>query len=115
MIEAVSAANTGLDASQLDIDTSSNNLANLNTTSFKANLALFQDLFYSTLQAAGQPGPASIQLGRGVKLSSTDKLFTQGPLINTGQALDVAIDGNGFFQVTRPDGTTAFTRDGAFR
>ena len=107
MIEAITASNTGLDASQDQINTASNNLANLNTTSFKANRTLFQDLLYTTLQQ-------STQLGRGVSLSSTDKLFGEGPLANTGNSLDVAFDGNGFFQVKLPDGSTAYTRNGTF-
>jgi flagellar basal-body rod protein FlgG len=114
MIEAITTSNTGLDASQADLDTTSNNLANLNTISFKANRALFQDLIYVGEHTAPPGVPAFTQLGRGVLLSTTDKLFAQGPLQNTGRDLDVAIDGNGFFQITRPDGTTAYTRDGAF-
>jgi flagellar basal-body rod protein FlgG len=114
MIEAITASNSGLDASQDQLDTASNNLANLNTTGFKSNRVLFQDLLYTTLQAAGLRAPVGTQLGRGVKLSSTDKLFGEGPLQNTGNQLDVAIDGNGFFQVSLPDGRTAFTRAGNF-
>src|SRR5689334_11004561 len=103
MIQAISTSNTGLDASQALLDVTSNNLANLNTTGFKSNQVGFQDLFY----VAGA--------GLGVRVSSTDKSFAAGPLQSTGNPLDVAIQGNGFFQVTRPDGSTAFTRDGAFR
>ncbi len=114
MIEAITTANTGLDASQEQLDTSSNNLANLNTTGFKANRVLFQDLLYTTLQAGSATDPTSTQLGRGVKLSSTDKLFGEGALTNTGNPLNVAINGNGFFQVRLPDGSTAYTRAGNF-
>ncbi|HEX5270950.1 MAG TPA: flagellar basal-body rod protein FlgG [Gemmataceae bacterium] len=114
MIEAITTSNTGLDASQNQLDTSSNNLANLNTTGFKANRVLFQDLLYTTLNAPSATNPAGTQLGRGVKLSSTDKLFGEGPLQNTGTQTDVAIDGSGFFVVKLPDGSTAYTRAGNF-
>jgi flagellar basal-body rod protein FlgG len=115
MIEAVSTSITGLDASQSMLDASSNNLANLNTTSFKSNRVLFQDLIYVSDQIPGLREPAGTQVGRGVALSSTDKQFGQGPLINTGVSLDVAIDGAGFFQIKLPDGTTVYTRNGSFR
>jgi flagellar basal-body rod protein FlgG len=115
LIAAIAAGNTGLNANQSQLDTAGNNLANLNTTSFKANQVQFQDLFYVTLNYPTFPAPVGEQLGAGVRLSSTSKQFTQGPLENTGQQLDVAIDGNGFFQVLRPDGSTAFTRNGTFQ
>jgi flagellar basal-body rod protein FlgG len=114
MIEAIATSDTGLDASQSQLDTASNNLANLNTVGFKANRTLFQDLLYTTLETAGPIAPVGTQLGRGVKLSSTDKLFGEGPLQNTGGQTDVAIEGNGFFQVKLADGRTAFTRAGNF-
>jgi flagellar basal-body rod protein FlgG len=112
MIEAITTANTGLDASQTFLDSTGNNLANLNTTAFKSSRTLFQDLLYVTTVFPGLFAPAGAQIGRGVEVSSNDRQFTQGTLINTGQQLDVAIDGAGFFQVLRPDGTTAYTRDG---
>jgi flagellar basal-body rod protein FlgG len=115
MIEAIQASNTGLDASQSSIDTASNNLANVNTTSFKANSILFQDLLYTTTQIAGLTAPAGTQIGRGVQVSSTDKRFGQGPLQSTGTALDVAIEGQGFFKVKRPDSSIAYTRSGTFQ
>jgi flagellar basal-body rod protein FlgG len=116
LVQAINVSDTGLNASQSQLDTAGNNLANLNTTSFKANQVRFQDLFYITLVAPSFPGPAvGTQLGSGVRLSSTDKQFTQGPLISTGVPLDVAIDGQGFFQVLRPDGSTAYTRNGTFQ
>jgi flagellar basal-body rod protein FlgG len=121
MIQGISASTTGLNASQTLLDVTSNNLANLNTTGFKTSQVGFQDLFYATLSGvgtAGGPGASAAvptQVGLGVRVSSTAKSFAQGPLQNTGNPLDVAIEGNGFFQVTRPDGTTAFTRDGTFR
>jgi len=115
MIEGIIVSNTGLNASQSLLDTAGNNLANINTDGFKANRVLFQDLFYVTLQAPAAIAPAGTQLGLGVRLSSTDKLFTEGTLINTGRSLDVAIVGNGFFQVTLPGGSTAYTRNGSFQ
>ncbi len=94
MIEAISASTTGLSAAQTLLDVTSNNLANINTTGFKTAGVGFQD---------------------GVAVASTDRSFAQGPLQSTGNPLDVAIQGNGFFQVVRPDGSAAFTRDGSFR
>jgi flagellar basal-body rod protein FlgG len=108
MIEAISTSSTGLNAGQALLDVTSNNLANLNTMGFKGSQVGFQDLLYVS-------GAAGLQVGRGVQVSSADKSFAQGPLQNTGSPLDVAIQGNGFFQVTRPDGTTAYTRDGSFQ
>jgi flagellar basal-body rod protein FlgG len=120
MIQGLFASNTGLDASQNQINTTSNNLANLNTTAFKTNQIRFEDLFYNTLQAVGAangnvtlPGP--IQVGHGVATSSTAKSFTQGALQNTGQPLNLAVDGNGFFQLALPGGNTVYTRDGTFQ
>lgn len=109
MIEAVYTSNTGLNASQALLDASGNNLANINTTSFKANRAAFQDLLSAPV--AGQ----ILKVGRGTRLSSTSKLFGEGPLQNTGLPLDVAIDGNGFFQLTLPGGAVRYTHDGSFR
>ncbi len=115
MIEAIITSITGLDASQTFLDTTGNNLANLNTTAFKAARILFQDLIYVATQIPGLKQPAGTELGRGVAVSSTDQLFTQGPLQNTGRTLDVAIDGPGFFQVSLPGGGTAYTRDGSLQ
>src|SRR5690242_20105548 len=109
MIEAISTSNTGLNAAQALLDITSNNLANINTTGFKANGIGFQDLLYAAV-----PGLGGLPVGRGVQVASTDKSFAQGPLQNTGQPLDVAIEGNGFFPVVRPDGSIACTRDGSF-
>jgi flagellar basal-body rod protein FlgG len=114
MIEAIATSNTGLDASQDQLDTAGNNLANINTTGYKANRDLFQDLLYTTLANASTGSPSSTQLGRGVQLSSTDKLFGEGSLENTGGSTDVAIDGDGLFAVTLPNGGTAYTRAGNF-
>jgi flagellar basal-body rod protein FlgG len=113
MIEAISTSNTGLNAAQTLLDVTSNNLANLNTTGFKAGAVGFQDLLSVAVQGPG-PSSAGLQVGRGVAVASADKSFAQGPLQITGRSLDVAIQGNGFFQVSRPDGSVAYTRDGSF-
>ncbi len=120
LIQGLFTSNTGLDASQTQINTTSNNLANLNTTAFKTNQIRFEDLYYNTLQAVGAvngnvtlPGP--IQTGNGVATASTAKSFTQGALQSTGQPLDLALDGNGFFQVVLPSGGTVYTRGGSFQ
>ncbi len=119
MIEAISASTTGLNASQALLDVTSNNLANIDTTSFKAGAVRFQDLLSATVSgpaasSQGVSSPGGLQVGRGVAVASTSASFAQGPLQSTGQPLDVAIQGNGFFQVTRPDGSVAYTRDGSF-
>jgi flagellar basal-body rod protein FlgG len=119
LFQALNTSNTGVNASQDLLNTAGNNLANLNTTAFKANQVSFQDLFYATLAAVGvsRQGPSPdvpTQSGYGVLLASTSKSFTQGPLQSTGNPLDVALNGPGFFQVTLPDGSTAYTRTGTF-
>lgn len=114
-------AKTGLDAQQTRMGVISNNLANVNTTGFKRDRAAFEDLLYQTVR---QPGgatseqtqlPTGLQLGTGVRVAATAKNFTQGNLNQTGNALDVAINGRGFFEVLMPDGSTAYTRDGSFQ
>jgi flagellar basal-body rod protein FlgG len=125
-IRALSTAATGMLAQQLNVDVISNNLANVNTTGFKKSRANFQDLIYQTLQRAGtslsadqdNQRPNGVQIGLGVRESSVQKIFLQGPLSNTGVQTDIAIDGEGFFQVKvldnqAPDGI-AYTRTGAF-
>jgi flagellar basal-body rod protein FlgG len=109
-----------MEAQQFQMDTISNNLANVNTTGFRRNEARFQDLVYQEMRAPGSPVGASVvpvgqDVGLGVKVGSSEKIFTQGNLMQTGNPLDVAIQGDGFFQVTMPDGTTAYTRDGSFK
>jgi flagellar basal-body rod protein FlgG len=109
-----------MEAQQFSMDTISNNLANVNTTGFRRNEARFQDLVYQEMRAPGSPVGASVvpvgqDVGLGVKIGSSEKIFTQGNLMQTGNPLDVAIQGDGFFQVTMPDGTTAYTRDGSFK
>jgi len=110
-----------MQSQQLNLDVISNNLANVNTTGFKKNKIEFQDLLYQTLRSSGadQGGgntvPAGLQVGHGSRAVSTAKIFTDGELTRTGERLDVAIQGDGFFEVQMPDGTRAFTRDGAFK
>ena len=120
MMRALYSAATGMIAQQYNMDTISNNLANVDTAGFKGNFARFQDLIYQNIQSPGAPiGPSIVpvgqQVGLGVKVGSSEKIFTQGSLLQTGNPLDTAIEGDGFFQVTLPDGTTAYTRDGSFK
>ncbi len=121
MMRALWTASTGMVAQQANIDVISNNLANVNTTGFKKARSDFQDLIYQTVR---QPGattgpdtqlPTGIQVGHGVRQVATQKIYTPGNYLSTGNSLDVAIEGDGFFQITMPDGTLAYTRDGAFK
>lgn len=121
MIRSLWTARTGLDAQQTQLDVISNNLANVSTNGFKRSRAVFEDLLYQTLR---QPGAQStqqtqissgLQIGTGVRPIATERIHTQGNLQQTGNALDVAIQGEGFFQIQMPDGTTNYTRDGAFQ
>ena len=120
MDPALRTAATGMRAQQLRTEVIANNLANVNTTGFKRSRAHFEDLLYQTVQgstAVGAPDAATtpaIQVGRGVRLSSVQRLHAQGALENTGRSLDVAIEGEGLFQVQTPDGQVAYTRDGSF-
>lgn len=120
MMRSLWTAKTGLEAKQTSIDVIANNLANVSTTGFKKQRAVFEDLLYQTMRQPGaQSGqatqiPNGVQLGVGVQVISTARDFTQGSLQQTGSAFDVAINGKGFFQVLMPDGTTAYTRNGAF-
>jgi flagellar basal-body rod protein FlgG len=121
MIRALFTAATGLSAQETNIDVISNNLANVNTNGYKKSRADFQDLMYQYEIEPGAPtsatttNPTGIQIGLGVKTSSVQKVFTQGDLTSTGNQLDIAIEGDGFFQVTRPDGTFAYSRAGSLR
>lgn len=120
MMRALYTAASGMEALQYNMDTISNNLANVNTTGFRRNEARFQDLVYQELRAPGTPVGASVvpvgqDVGLGTKVGSSEKIFTQGNLEQTGNSLDLAIEGDGFFQVTQADGTTAYTRDGSFK
>ncbi|MXS82330.1 flagellar basal-body rod protein FlgG [Nitrosomonas oligotropha] len=121
MIRSLWIAKTGLDAQQTKMDVISNNLANVSTNGFKRARAVFEDLLYQTIRQPGAQSsqqtqlPSGLQLGTGVKPVSTESIFTQGGLQQTENQRDVAIRGVGFFQVLLPDGTTAYTRDGAFQ
>ncbi len=120
MIRALYTAATGMKAQQLYLDNVSNNLANINTTGYKRSQVNFQDLLYEKRYIAGADSsqgfeiPSGIQLGGGVRPISTTKVFSQGNQQTTNRNLDFAIEGQGFFQINRPDGTIAYTRDGAF-
>lgn len=120
MIRSLWIARTGMDAQQMQMDVIANNLANTSTTGFKRSRAVFEDLLYQTLRQPGAQSsqqtqiPAGLQLGTGVQPVSTERIHTQGNLQQTGNALDVAINGAGFFQILMPDGTTSYTRDGSF-
>lgn len=121
MIRALWTAASGMQAQQLNVDVVANNLANVNTAGFKKSRADFQDLMYQSLRTTGAPStnatqiPSGIQVGLGSKSSSVTKLFTPGNINQTGNELDVAIEGDGFFQIQMPDGTTAYSRAGAFK
>jgi flagellar basal-body rod protein FlgG len=110
-----------MESQQMNLDVISNNLANVNTTGFKESKLEFQDLLYQTTRAAGsQQGggnelPGSLQIGQGSIPIATERIFTQGDLSQTGGNLDIAIQGQGFFQVQMPDGSLAYTRDGSFK
>jgi len=112
---------TGLEAQNTDIKVISNNLANVSTTSFKKGRAVFEDLLYQNVRQPGGQStestelPSGLMLGTGVRTVATQKIHAQGSIVNTENQLDIAINGKGFFQVTRPDGTTAYTRDGALQ
>jgi flagellar basal-body rod protein FlgG len=121
MNQALWIAKTGLDAQQTRMAVISNNLANTNTTGFKRDRASFEDLLYQTVRQPGAASseqtqlPTGLQTGTGVRVAATAKQFAQGNLNQTGNALDVAINGRGFFEVLMPDGSTAYTRDGSFQ
>lgn len=121
MIRSLWISKTGLDAQQTQMDVISNNLANVSTTGFKKSRAVFEDLLYQTMRQPGAASsqqtqlPTGLQLGTGVQLVATERVHTQGNLQKTDDARDVAIRGDGFFQVSMPDGTLAYTRDGSFK
>ncbi|MCB1937181.1 MAG: flagellar basal-body rod protein FlgG [Nitrosomonas sp.] len=121
MIRSLWISKTGLDAQQTKMDVIANNLANVSTNGFKRARAVFEDLLYQTIRQPGAQSsqqtqiPSGLQLGVGVRPVATESIFTQGSLQQTGNSRDVAIQGAGFFQVLMPDGTTAYTRDGAFQ
>ncbi|MGE5255956.1 MAG: flagellar basal-body rod protein FlgG [Hyphomicrobiales bacterium] len=121
MIRSMWAAASGMQAQSMNIDVIANNIANVTTTGFKRSRAEFQDLLYETMQPPGgstsenTQAPTGIQLGHGVRPVAVAKNFAEGELQLTKNELDLAIEGNGFFQVTLPNGTTAYTRAGAFK
>lgn len=120
MYAALWIAKTGLDAEQTRMSVISNNLANVNTTGFKRDRAVFEDLMYQNVRQAGAAStedttlPSGLYIGTGVRTVATQKLHSQGNLNQTNNSLDVAIQGNGFFQVTHPDGSLVYSRDGTF-
>jgi len=121
MIRSLWIAKTGLDAQQTQLDVISNNLANVSTNGFKRARAVFEDLLYQTLRQPGAQSsqqttiPSGLQLGTGVQPIATEKINTQGSLTQTSNPLDLAINGQGYFQIQMPDGTLAYTRDGSFQ
>lgn len=121
MIRALWSSASGMQAQQMNIDVISNNLANVNTSGFKKSTIQFQDLMYQTEKvpgsrlADGSSTAVGLQVGYGSTPSVTSKSFVQGEMQHTGEQLDVAIEGKGFFEVQLPDGTLAYTRDGAFK
>jgi len=121
MIKALWIAKTGLEAQQTRMGVTSNNLANVNTTGFKRDRAVFEDLLYQNVRQTGAQSsqnnrlPTGLQLGTGVRTVATEKIHTLGNIVQTSNSLDVAIQGRGFFQVLKPDGTLGYSRDGSFK
>ena len=121
MLRALYSSAAGMQSQQTNLDIIANNLANVNTTGFKKDKAEFQDLLYQTArtpgadQGGGNQLPTGVQIGHGSRLVATSKVFTTGELTSTGERLDVAIQGDGFFEVQMPDGSRAYTRDGALK
>ena len=120
MLRSLWIAKTGMDAQQTGIDIISNNLANSSTNAYKKIAPIFQDLLYTTIRAPGSAAnaqnllPTGLQVGSGSAITTTERVNVQGPLFNTGNSLDVAIQGNGYFQIQLADGTLAYTRNGSF-
>jgi flagellar basal-body rod protein FlgG len=121
MLRSLWIAKTGMESQQTNIDVISNNLANVSTNGFKRSRPVFEDLVYQTLRQPGAQAsqqtqvPSGLQLGTGARPVATERIHLQGNLQQTGNTFDMAIQGNGFFQVQLPDGTLAYTRDGAFQ
>ncbi len=121
MNPALWVAKTGLDGQQTRMSVIANNLANVNTTGFKRSRAVFEDLLYQNVRQVGAQSsqdtvlPSGLSLGTGVRLVSTEKLHVQGNVIQTGNPLDIALEGRGFFQILLPDGSLGYTRDGSFQ
>lgn len=121
MLRALYSAAAGMESQQMNLNVISNNLANVNTTGFKKSKVEFQELLYQTTRepgadlGSGNQVPTGIQVGQGSRPVATARIFTNGDLSQTGEQLDVAVQGDGFFEVQMPDGTSAYTRDGAFK
>jgi len=120
MIRALWTAASGMQAQQLNIDVIANNLANVNTTGFKKSRADFQDVMYQSVKTTGAPTTnstqaAGIEIGLGTTPAAVSKVFTSGNFAQTGNELDMAIEGEGFFQIQMPDGTTSYSRAGSFK
>lgn len=121
MINSLWISKTGMEAQQTQLDVISNNLANVSTNGFKKSHAVFEDLMYQNVRQAGSNVaeqstlPTGLQIGLGVRTVATSRSFAQGNLQQSGNNMDIAIQGNGFFQLTMPDGSTGYTRDGAFQ
>ncbi|MDN3919811.1 flagellar basal-body rod protein FlgG [Roseateles violae] len=121
MIRSLWIAKTGMEAQQTQLDTISHNLANVATNGYKRSHAIFEDLIYQNMRQSGANTteqtqlPTGLQLGLGVRPVATSRIYSQGNLQQTTNNLDLAIKGNGFFQIQQPDGTTAYTRDGSFQ
>ncbi len=121
MLRALATAAAGMEAQQTKLDVTSNNIANVSTAGFKKSRAEFADLMYQTLRPAGAPtgagttAPGALEVGLGVRVVSTQRMQGQGAMQQTNNPLDVAVNGNGFFQITMPSGETAYTRDGSFK
>jgi flagellar basal-body rod protein FlgG len=120
-MRSIFTAATGMESQQVTIDTIANNLANVNTTAFKRSRANFHDLLYQTTRAPGQNSttgtivPSGVQIGGGSKVSSVEKMFTEGAIRLTQKSTDLMIEGEGFFRIQKDDGTIAYTRDGGFK
>ncbi|MBI4957344.1 MAG: flagellar basal-body rod protein FlgG [Myxococcales bacterium] len=120
MLRALHVAATGMVAQQTRLDSIANNLANANTTGFKRQHAEFEDLVYQNVRTPGRTadggmGPTGVQLGLGSRVVATARHWGQGSIVQTGKELDVAVEGSGLLPVLRPDGTVAYTRDGALK
>ena len=121
MLRSLWIAKTGMEGQQTKLDAISNNLANVGTNGYKRGGVVFEDLMYQNLRPAGSATseqsqlPTGLQVGLGVRAAGSTRSFTQGSLQQTSNTYDIAIKGNGFFQITMPDGTTGYTRDGGFQ
>jgi len=119
MLRAMTSAASGMKAQQTNIDTIANNLANVNTVGYKRSHAEFQDLLYESIvptgRGSGESAPTRVEIGHGVKLVATSKVFTQGVISQTSNPLDLMIEGDGFFQIRLPDGSIGYSRDGSFK